>query len=613
MTRFSKEQTIYITASSLLLFLLIFWFTLAPAQIGGPLTYVIVNGNSMEPGFILGDLVLVRTESTYGVGDAVVYHDPNLKQFVFHRIIGMELDRFIMQGDNNGWLDTYRPAQQEIVGKLWLHIPKLGKAIEWIRLPLNLAMAVGLLGVFIMIDMFKKTPQTKPVGGSLSIHFGERSQLLLAGCGLLTVLFLALGIYAFTRPVDKPAASIQYQQTGEYYYSATGTPGVYDTDVVRSGEPIFPKLTCFLNIGYTYNIPGNNLQGIVGSHRMYASIMDVQSGWQRTIPLTPDTAFSGAAYFNMAALDLCQVEALVNLVESETGLKQNLYTLEVVTDVSFVAGADGNPVQDTFSQTLVFTYDKVRFYLNGDGAQTDPLFLSKVGMVGSSASQVNALSLLGLTLPIWSLRFFSAAGFTIFGLASAFVGIKLFQDASQNEVAMIRLKYGALLVNIHEQNLLPSTSVLDVSTMDDLARLAERNGGMILHMPRNFLHFYFVQSNGTTYRYVVSMGRMSTASGEAAAVEVTAPVAPKNKPGRVSEARRVTVETNEDQPILIGNRFIYTYPPQKEIPGLEEMQAEPGYHERTWTPSKPPEYVIDATEAFESSRLDATLMHKVRL
>lgn len=613
MTTFSKEQSIYITASVLLLFLIIFWFTLAPAQIGGPLTYVIVNGNSMEPGFILGDLVLVRTESTYGVGDAVVYHDPNLKQFVFHRIIGMELDRFILQGDNNGWLDTYRPAQQEIVGRLWLHIPKLGKAIEWIRLPLNLAMMVGLFGAFIMIDMFKKTPQTRPVNGSPSIHFGERLQLLLAGCGLLTILFLALGIYAFTRPVDKPAASIQYQQTGEYYYSATGTPGVYDTDVVRSGEPIFPKLTCFLNIGYTYNIPGGSLQGIVGSHRMYARIMDVQSGWQRTIPLTPDTAFSGTAYFNMAALDLCQVEALVNLVEAETGLKQNLYTLEVVTDVSFVAGADGNPVQDTFSQTLVFTYDKVRFYLNGDGTQTDPLFFSKVGMVGSSASQVNTLSLFGLTLPIWSLRFFSAAGVVIFGLVSAFIGINLFQDATQNEVAMIRLKYGALLVNIHEQNLSPSTSVLDVSKMDDLARLAERNGGMILHMPRNFLHFYFVQSNGTTYRYVVSMGRKGVGAGEAAAVEGTAQAAPKNKPGRVPEAQRLTVEMNEDQPILIGNRFIYTYPPQKEIPGLEEIQAEPGFRERTWTSSKLPEYVINASEAFESTRLDATLIHKVRL
>jgi len=137
MIKLSKSQSSVFVALSSLLLCIIFWITLAPAKLGGWVTYVIVDGISMEPGFHLGDLVLVRTQPSYGVEDAVVYHDPNIGSYVFHRIIGMELDRFILQGDNNSWLDSYQPTQAEVIGKLWLHIPKVGKFIEWMRAPFS--------------------------------------------------------------------------------------------------------------------------------------------------------------------------------------------------------------------------------------------------------------------------------------------------------------------------------------------------------------------------------------------------------------------------------------------------------------------------------------------
>ncbi len=48
--------------------------------------------------------------------------------------------------------------------------------------------------------------------------------------------------------------------------------------------------------------------------------------------------------------------------------------------------------------------------------------------------------------------------------------------------------------------------LVDVTTIDDLAKLAERQNAMILHMMRDYLHYYHVQCNGTTYRYVISAG-----------------------------------------------------------------------------------------------------------
>lgn len=550
---------------------LLFWVTFLPAQLGGWVTYVIVDGISMEPGFVFGDLVLVRTQTDYEVGDAVVYRDASLGSYVFHRIVAMDLDRYILQGDNNGWQDSYHPTRDEIVGKLWLFAPKLGRMIEWMRAPLNLALAIGLVGGVFMFDLFKK-PKQKGTETSPSFQMGSFSQIILFSLGLLTLLFLGLGIFAFLRPLNRPSENIPYQQDGMYYYSATGTPGVYDTDVVRSGEPVFTKLTCFLNIGYTYNILGDRLLGASGTYKMYARILDEQGGWQRTLPLNAETVFAGNTFFTMATLDLCQVEALVQLVEQEAGLKQVSYTLEIVTDVSFDATAEGNLVSDSFSQTLPFKYDKVQFYLAGNDPQVDALHSSKPGLVESSVLEPNTISFLGLTVSVWAVRLVSLLGFGAALIGLGVIGIGLYRAASQSQEALTQLKYGSMLLDVVEQNLAPTASIIDVASVDDLARLAERHGTMILHTARNFLQFYFVQVNGATYRYVFSTGRKGIEEPDPLPAEKEAPLVVKSMPA--PELISTPVQETIPEPIRENKRPVKDKIIEAEIPKKVQEQVE---------------------------------------
>src|ERR1044071_4262331 len=116
------------------------WIAFAPTFIGGRASYVVVNGNSMEPGFHRGDLVIVRAASIYNVGDVVTYRNAELNAFVIHRIIAIQQDHYIFKGDNNSWIDTYHPIREELIGKLWIHIPKLGKGMEWLRLPIHMGL-----------------------------------------------------------------------------------------------------------------------------------------------------------------------------------------------------------------------------------------------------------------------------------------------------------------------------------------------------------------------------------------------------------------------------------------------------------------------------------------
>lgn len=491
------------------------WIVFAPTNLGGQVSYVMVNGISMEPGFHLGDLTIIRKAAEYQVGDVVTYNDSQMQAYVIHRIIGTDQDRYILKGDNNSWIDAYRPTNEEVIGKLWIHIPGFGKVIKWLRSPLNLALTVGLLGGILMVNMVIKPNQQ---GRSKNAPPGSFGGMLEGGIylfGISALIFLGLGIFSLSRPLTRPADEIKYLQESQFSYSATGTPGIYDTNVVRSGEPVFPRLTCFLNIGFNYRVIGGGLQGVSGMHQLVAKVMDEQSGWQRTIAMNQPSAFDGEAFSTSSTLDLCQIVALVNTLEQETGLRAGTYTLEIIPQVTMYAVANGTQISDSFDPKLVFRFDEVHFSLSSPKGQEDPLSLSQQSSVPNPNLTANTLSVLGWEPSVRTIRMMSLFGLVV-SLGGLFlIGLQYFGTTGQNEEAMIRLKYGALLVNVYEHDIEPFSRLIDVTTIDELAKLAERHNTVILHMTLNFLHCYLVQSNSVTYRFIFSAGKRNTPMVEA--------------------------------------------------------------------------------------------------
>jgi len=138
----------------------------------------------------------------------------------------------------------------------------------------------------------------------------------------------------------------------------------------------------------------------------------------------------------------------------------------------------------------------------------------------SSNLQANTLPLLGWEPTVQNIRVFALLGLGLSLGGLMILGFYVFTTARQSQEALIRLRYGALLVNVYERNLEPASTLIDVTTIDELAKLAERHNTMILHMTLNFLHFYLVQCNGTTYRYVISTGKSGIAETESAHKEI---------------------------------------------------------------------------------------------
>src|SRR5450759_221109 len=134
-----------VLAALMLVITITAWVVFSPSQLGGQAIYVIVNGNSMEPQFHLGDLVIAHAAPGYQVGDIVVYRNAELKRLVFHRIIAFNLELFTLKGDNNYWIDSYQPTPAEIIGKYWILVPNAGNIVKWLQAPVSMGIMAGML------------------------------------------------------------------------------------------------------------------------------------------------------------------------------------------------------------------------------------------------------------------------------------------------------------------------------------------------------------------------------------------------------------------------------------------------------------------------------------
>ena len=139
----SRKVAHYLSLGALALLVVGWALLLRPASLGGPVTYIIVRGSSMQPTYAAGDLVIVRQASAYHVDDVVAYRVPDGQigagHIVIHRLVGGDDKGFTLRGDNNPSIDPWTPRASDIVGEAWTSVPGLGRILAVIHRPLLLA------------------------------------------------------------------------------------------------------------------------------------------------------------------------------------------------------------------------------------------------------------------------------------------------------------------------------------------------------------------------------------------------------------------------------------------------------------------------------------------
>jgi signal peptidase len=189
----------------------VLWFLLlGPSFLGGPASYILVSGDSMEPSLSGGDLAVLRQQDTYHGGDIVAFRVPKGQPgeggMVIHRIVGGTAEQgFIMQGDNKERPDLWRPRPQDIMGKKWLHLPGVGRFLVLLRAPLILALLAGGVGMLTVLSGgLGKHPRRSGTSRSRPAGAGPPGTRLILGLLLAGALARGLGLFRKSRTGGMP-------------------------------------------------------------------------------------------------------------------------------------------------------------------------------------------------------------------------------------------------------------------------------------------------------------------------------------------------------------------------------------------------------------------------
>lgn len=483
------------------------WLLFMPIQFGGRAAYVIVSGISMEPGLSRGDLVVLRHTADYEVGDVVTYREPGFAPII-HRIIAQEGSRYVLQGDNNTWIDSYRPTAEEIVGEMWFAIPGLGKVVEWLRSPPGMALLAGLTGVLLfMVRPQRDSRQTtrrraaprSPRLPGLGENFGDVLFLL----ALLALASAILGIIAFRQPVERSTTrTLDYEHVGAFSYWADVPAGLYDSNHLRTGEPIFPALVSEVHMIFDYWLASEAPRDVTLRYQLVAEVSE-RNGWKRTIVLEPGTVIPGSAFTTRHTFSLAEVDAVINRLEAATDFRGRPYTVALVPQVTVAGTLNGSLFEDTFAPRLEFTYDGTELWLSDP--QLDDrgrIPVTQPGAVDITVEEPNTISLFGVLSPsIATLRWMAGAGLALSAAGVLFVLAAAWHGMRGGEEARIRFRAGSRVVAIRHNGLDAGGPLVEVASADDLVRLAREAGGPILLEDLAGVRRYFVQGERVTYYY----------------------------------------------------------------------------------------------------------------
>jgi len=498
----------------LILLAAVLWICFGPIQLGGPVSYTIISGNSMEPDFEVGDLVITRKNTFYQLNDQVLYNHPKIG-YVFHRIVDKDQAGFILKGDNNDWLDSHQPESGEILGKYWFLIPGAGEWIRTLRKPVYFSgLAVIVVVIIGSLFLFPENESPRKKKGHVKHMeqrqtpppYGDFRQEILFILGLFALAALAFGLISFTRPLTMSITDdVIYSHHSDLSYSAANELFIYDPSGVETGDPIYPVLTCKVEMDYSYHFyspklasrESDNLEGIITIH---AEVSD-PDGWNRSLLLVPEYSFKGSSIQASPMVDICKILDLINVKQEKTGTEHRWYSLEIKPEIQISGTVGGLSISDTYVPVITFNLGQTVFRLaDGEaGFQQE-----QEGMLPNKIEVNNTLVIAGRQITVQTARSIAAILLGVCLLGSAYPAWSLYKDWKISSASRIQVQNQPLLVDVKSGSVKKKgQKVIEVATFQDLRKIAEKYGAMILHEENGNTHTYSIEDGTTLYQFVL--------------------------------------------------------------------------------------------------------------
>ena len=266
-----------------------------------------------------------------------------------------------------------------------------------------------------------------------------------------------------------------------------------------------------VDVEFEYRFESNLLATLNGVYKL-DYIISNGSGWEHIVELQPETGFTGHTFSAKSVIDFSQVQAIINNLEQQTGVKGQQYTLAVAPHVTVNGVLTEQNFQDTFTPQLRFQLSPLQAHVEKDPSQDNPFTVIQAGSVKQAVQTENTLSFMQSQFNVFTIRIWSVFSLILLGGGLLMMTILMVKDNQTGQTAGAESKYGSMLVDVCGINLAAnslatnslaanSQTVIKVNTIDDLAKIAKYNNCMMLHQTQGANHHYFVQVKDTLYHY----------------------------------------------------------------------------------------------------------------
>lgn len=318
--------------------------------------------------------------------------------------------------------------------------------------------------------------------------------ILLITLAVLTLISITSTLYAYQQPIYQTVIFGTYQQYGIYNYTAQLKPNIiYNKTILTPNEgTLYTNIVNYVNITFTYTFmstPGPTDQTV--QHQILIQL-ESPGKWARNLTiiearelfqLTDDLNFT-------FQINPKKVAELVEKIENETGLSSPNYRINISPTIHVKANTTVGIIEDTFNPKLTIAF--VQDPSIGKYIAIWPLKNSIEKIIG--AEQILQSWVLNLRIASIIFVMVSASGLTIM------TRLHIKTKPKVKTIAKIIAPYKDIVAETTQSP--PETNtVIEVKSLEDLAKIADIMNKPILYLGNEKVHNFYVIDDKITYQH----------------------------------------------------------------------------------------------------------------
>ncbi len=268
------------------------------------------------------------------------------------------------------------------------------------------------------------------------------------------------------------------------------------TQILGPGLVYFPRIVDSIKASFSYQFNCNRAISSRSEEVEITAIIENPGTWNKTLVLLPKTR-QPADFTISFPVDIDYFNEVIGAIQEETGAGGGSYNLKIKADVRTIAQTDSGVVNDLYTQTLEGKLDSNTLTWDKELSHSQSGSIGEVAASSSGEGDLRDLSISGAVIALLALLYF---GWCRTQPVPALVAEISPADV---EAARARKKYKQVLVDIEElPEIKPGETVIPLSSLDDLVRIADDLVKPVLHQASEGRHVYCTIDGSVRYQYI---------------------------------------------------------------------------------------------------------------